>query len=696
MRPIESQVGRWTPSISRQSLRSLRLQVCVALTVAAAACAYVASKSSSDELRGAYRDSARDILEVATTAFDRSREPGMLDSEEMLRSQIRALLVAHPELDSVAVYRAGSGDALVSAGQRPPDAMENDLAVTAMNEGRGGSAEVRSDNRHAEVLVTPLEDDGRVVGALATSYDLGPAHELLGDRNERVALVLGLLLFSFTLFTAVVLGRGIFRPLDKLRLATQAVGAGDLSTRLGWRRKDELGELSRDFDAMAVDLEENNQRLEELAHRDPLTGLANHRRFQEVLGRELANARRDGRPLAVVIIDIDDFKRINDSRGHPFGDELLFAAAASLRSAMRDIGVVARVGGDEFGLVVPDADGSRALALAEAARVAVEAAAPMRGPLRCSAGIACFPEDARNAGALLQLADGALSWAKDAGRGRSRRYDPEHVFVVTEEQREDFSQMIGRTDALTPVFQPIVSLATGEAVGFEALARFEDKPALPPSWWFSQAHRFGLGAALEAEAVRMAIDAPDRPAGCFLSVNLSPSALASPEVNRLLPDELVGVVVEITEEERVLDVAALQRHRDPLRARGARIAVDDAGEGYAGLQQVMSMRADIIKLDRALVADVHSNPAKIALIGSLVHFARSTSAVICAEGVETLDELRVLIHLGVAYGQGWALGRPGVRWPEVDPEAVRVCREMRAEQAKVVPLGSKRSEATGA
>ena len=190
------------------------------------------------------------------------------------------------------------------------------------------------------------------------------------------------------------------------------------------------------------------------------------------------------------------------------------------------IAVVARVGGDEFGLVVPDADGSRALALAEAARTAVEAAAAMRGSLRCSAGIACYPEDARNAGALLQLADGALSWAKDSGRGRSRRYDPEHVFVVTEEQRDDFSAMIGRPDAVKPVFQAIVSLSTGKAVGYESLARFDGKPALPPSWWFSQAHRFGLGGALEAEAVRVALGTPDRPPDSFLSVNLSPSALA--------------------------------------------------------------------------------------------------------------------------------------------------------------------------
>ena len=363
---------------------------------------------------------------------------------------------------------------------------------------------------------------------------------------------------------------------------------------------------------------------------------------------------------------------------------------------MRDLGVVARVGGDEFGVVLPDTDASRAFALAEAARAAIEQAAPVSGTLRCSAGVASYPEDAKSAGALLQLAAGALAWAKESGRGRARRYDPEHVFVVTDEQREDFAALIARPAGRAPRRSSRSwRMASGEPVGYEALARFDGKPGLPPSWWFSQAHRFGLGAALEAESARAALAAPSRPAGTFLSINLSPSALASAEVAQQLPADLRGLVIEITEEERVLDVEGLQRDLEPLRARGARIAVDDAGEGYAGLQQVMSMRADIIKLDRALVADVNADPAKVALIGSLVHFARSTGAAICAEGIETLEELRVLIHLGVAYGQGWAVGRPGARWPRVNAEAARLCRELRSAQPRIVPVGRRRPDAEG-
>jgi diguanylate cyclase (GGDEF)-like protein len=670
-------------------LRSLRVQVTIALAVAAALCAYLASKSSSDELHGAYRDSAQTLLEDSTNKFENGVSPADLRRPEAIQRDLERLSAVHPELASVAVYRPGSSTPVASVGESARGSTELGLVTTALSSREQASAESRDGDRHDELLATPLAADGQLEAALVAGYDMRPFDAELADRNRRVAIVLGILLLSFTIFTALVLGRGIFRPLDRLRLATRAVGGGDLATRLGWRRRDELGMLSRDFDTMASDLEENNRRLEELAHRDPLTGLANHRHFQELLGKELELAGREGHSVAVALIDIDDFKRLNESRGHPFGDEVLSAAAAGLRTAMRDLGVLARVGGDEFGIILLDSEEGRAFALAEGARVAVEAAGPVPGSLRASAGVAVFPNDARTPGALLQLAAGSLEWAKSSGGGRTRAYDPEQVFVVTDEQREQFARLLAEEDAVHPVFQPIVSLASGEPVGYEALARFTGKPGLPPSWWFSQAHRFGLGAPLEADTVRLALAAPGRPDGCYISVNLSPSGLASPEVRDQLPDDLSGIVIEITEEERVRDLEALQRDLDSLRGRGARIAVDDAGEGYAGLQRVMSVRADVIKLDRSLVADVHHDAAKIALIGSLVHFARSTGSSICAEGIETLDELRVLIHLGVATGQGWALARPGEPWPRVNTEAARLCRELRKEQSKLVPLGSK-------
>jgi diguanylate cyclase (GGDEF)-like protein len=664
--PIEDVVARLRSS--RHLLRSLRFQVGVALLLVAAVCVHVAAGRSANELSGAYRDSAQASLRAATKSFEaRYREAGSTPL-----ALLRDLMRSHPELRSAFVYGRGHERPLASVGQSPPAGSD------------------------AERLVTRLTRRGRTTAALALTYDMRPAHRLLDERNQRVLISLAILAAAALAVVILLLERRIFRPLDRLRARAGAVGGGDLTTRLGWRGGDELGQLAGELDSMTAQLQDQRRELEELVQRDPLTELPNHRHFQEALAAEIERAGGSGRSFALVLLDIDDFKRINDARGHPYGDELLGEAAAGLRSAMRGLGVVARVGGDEFGLILPDADGKRAFALAEAARTAVELSAPVRGALCCSAGIACYPDDAKSARALLDLAGGALHWAKEGGRGRVRRYDPEHVFVVTGEQRQDFAALIARPDAVRPVFQPIVSLASGEPVGYEALARFEGKPGLPPSWWFAQAHRFGLGAALEAQAVQAALATGHRPPGTFLSVNLSPSALAQADVRNSLPRDLRGIVLEITEEERVFDVEGLQRHLDPLRARGARIAVDDAGEGYAGLRQVMSMRADIIKLDRSLVADVHADPAKVALIGSLVHFARSTTAAICAEGIETLDELRMLIHLGVAYGQGWTLSRPGAPWPRVNAEAARICRELRSTQAKIVPLSARAELRRGA
>jgi EAL domain-containing protein (putative c-di-GMP-specific phosphodiesterase class I) len=279
--------------------------------------------------------------------------------------------------------------------------------------------------------------------------------------------------------------------------------------------------------------------------------------------------------------------------------------------------------------------------------------------------------------------------AKRAGKGRHvvfradqhddliRRFpspgtaDPERVtwFERSEEQRNEVLRLLRSENAIVPVFQPILDLRSGDVAGFEALARFPDDPdRRPPNAWFAQAHRCGLGVQLEALAVHAALSQrDDAPAG-YLSVNLSPAALRADELWRGLASDLRGVVVEITEHELVADGQRLQAILDEARARGARIAVDDAGAGYAGLRQLMVLRPDLIKLDRGLVEEVATDEAKQALVECFVRFAERTNAAVCAEGIESLDDLVVLARLGVTYGQGYAIARPAPAWPE--PEAV--------------------------
>ena len=198
-----------------------------------------------------------------------------------------------------------------------------------------------------------------------------------------------------------------------------------------------------------------------------------------------------------------------------------------------------------------------------------------------------------------------------------------------------------------------------------------DGPFRPPDQWFNQAHRAGLGAQLEAAALRAALRAHDRPERTFLALNVSPGALLSPEVRAALPDDLEGIVIELTEHELFSADLALDRELDVLRSRGARIALDDAGNGYAGLQQIIRIAPDILKLDRSLVDGVHDDPHRFALLEALISFASTTRAAVCAEGVETLDDLAVLAAMDVTYAQGWALARPDAPWAVLAPAGGR-------------------------
>jgi diguanylate cyclase (GGDEF)-like protein len=417
------------------------------------------------------------------------------------------------------------------------------------------------------------------------------------------------------------------------------------------------------LDTLAARLAE----LEAQATTDPLTGIGNRRSFQMALETELKRATRDARPLTLVLIDLDGFKEINDTHGHPFGDGVLQMVAEKMRAALRATDVLARVGGDEFAILCPGTQREQAENLVERAR---EAAAGAIGgvSLTWSAGMAGFPQDAREGETLVDCADVALYCAKASGESSICHYDPEQSKTpASGGDHAAVELLLNLSDGIVPVYQPLVSLQTGEVAGYEALARFPHPPARRPDEWFAIAARCGLGPQLERRAVEAALAAPDRPKGTYLSFNFSASALMSDEVIAALPYDLSDLVIEITENERVADAGALAERLAPLRARGARVAVDDAGAGYSGLQQVMRIQPDLIKLDRSLVANVDSDPAKAALIDSFVRFAARTGADVCAEGIETPEELKVLADLDVTYGQGFGIARPAAPWAEVAP-----------------------------
>jgi EAL domain-containing protein (putative c-di-GMP-specific phosphodiesterase class I) len=239
----------------------------------------------------------------------------------------------------------------------------------------------------------------------------------------------------------------------------------------------------------------------------------------------------------------------------------------------------------------------------------------------------------------------------------------------------DCRPLLADPDDLTLVFQPIVDLAAATVAGYEALARFPGSAG--PDVWFAAAAEAGVAAELEALAIHKALAAvPSLPRDTFLTVNVSPHILGSAPVQDALatrPD-LHRVVVELTEHTPVHDLAALRRQTDELRARGALIALDDAGSGYSGLQQLAVLRPQVVKLDRALVSDADTDPVRVALAEMLGEFAGRIDAWLLAEGIETQAELAAFAQLGVPLAQGWLLGRPSPGFAPLAPETVRLIR----------------------
>jgi EAL domain-containing protein (putative c-di-GMP-specific phosphodiesterase class I) len=247
----------------------------------------------------------------------------------------------------------------------------------------------------------------------------------------------------------------------------------------------------------------------------------------------------------------------------------------------------------------------------------------------------------------------------------------------------DCRPLLADPDDLTLVFQPIVDLAGATVAGYEALARFPGTAG--PDVWFAAAAEAGLAAELEALAIHKALAVvPDLPENTFLTVNASPHLLGSAPVQDALagrPD-LHRVVVELTEHTPVHDLAALRRQCDELRQRGALIALDDAGSGYSGLQQLAALRPQVVKLDRALVSDADADPVRVALAEMLGEFAGRIDAWLLAEGLETAAELAAFARLGVPLGQGWLLGRPAPTFQPLAPEVTQLVR-MQVSRARL-------------
>ena len=412
------------------------------------------------------------------------------------------------------------------------------------------------------------------------------------------------------------------------------------------------------------------------ATHDALTGLPNRVLLQDRLSHALARSRRLPTTVAIVFVDLDDFKLVNDSLGHAAGDDLLHGMATRLAASIRPGDTAARLGGDEFAILLEDVTGeAEALAIAERLLPSLAMAFPVGGAevlVTPSLGLAVAEDGAMEPGELLRRADLAMYRSKAGGKNRVTVYRPEmqdavqaRVSLVSELRHaiEDGSLVLH--------YQPIVDLRTRRVSGVEALVRWEHptRGLLSPIEFVPLAEERDLIAPLGDFVLRAACAqvrawhsvVPD----LALNVNLSPRELLDPgAANRVLTAvyecgfDPTRLVLEITESVMLHDADATRDRLRHLREAGIAIALDDFGTGYSSLAYLTRFPVDVLKVDRAFVNATSRSDGERAVVDAIVHLARTIGLTTIAEGIETASQLNTLLEIGCTSGQGYLLGAP--------------------------------------
>jgi diguanylate cyclase (GGDEF)-like protein len=405
---------------------------------------------------------------------------------------------------------------------------------------------------------------------------------------------------------------------------------------------------------------------------DGLTGLGNHRSFQEELDRQIELYRRHQVPVALMLLDLDDLKVVNDGEGHPAGDRLIVGMANAIRDTLRYGDRAFRIGGDEFAVILPHTDADDALVAANRLRHFCLRPSAGERVIPFSGGISSVPQLTADRNELFRQADAALYRCKRGGRGTVAVFDPDRDLVPEAPDAAGSAAAVRdivRARNLTPVYQPIVDLRDGTVLGFEGLIRpGASSPFTNPGQLFAAAAAAGRTVELDLACFEVVaagsvhID-PQK----VLTINLSPQTLEMEDFTASWLLEILAryqvnpgrVIVELTEREAITDLDRLRHSVASLQRAGVRLAADDVGAGNAGLRLLSQVKFDIMKIDLSLVQDGAQRDSSRAVVRSLMDLAARQGAAAIAEGLETAEQLKSLRELGITTGQGYLLGRPG-------------------------------------
>jgi diguanylate cyclase (GGDEF)-like protein len=610
-----------------------------------------------------------DIVPHALAASAPFADDAARQAQEELEARIRTVFTTD-------VSYAPTGRALLRRAYEQWDALVKNLRTIVPGSSPADQAKVVYDSVAIEVpkVLTLLDEVGSTSRAAARA-DLAKNADV-----ERAALagLIGFALVALALMVGLArrLSAEVLQPVGALRTSANLLARGDVAQRVAVERDDELGDLARSFNAMAEAVADSQRVLTSQANHDSLTGLANRAAFDSRVREALSSPDRREGTQAMLFVDLDDFKDVNDVLGHAAGDELLRAVGARLSEIVRPGDLVARLGGDEFALLLDGIpDEAAAYDLANRAVVALATPIQIHGSsieVGASIGLA-MRRPGTDLETMMREADIAMYSAKSNGKNRVERYDATLHTAVLDQQslRQDIPGAAARGELVLD-YQPIVDLNVGTLVGVEALVRWQHptRGLLPPSAFIQLAEDTGaiteIGTwVLTCAAAQVRNWQRRYRSDLFLSVNVSMRQLEEQTFVELVTGVLAStgldarcLVLEITESVLADPAGGAAVALEALRRKGARVALDDFGTGYSSIGYLQELPVDVLKIDRSFVSGPHAHGPGEALLEGIVGLGRHLGLDVIPEGIEHPSELRRLQALGCHTGQGFLFSRP--------------------------------------
>jgi len=469
----------------------------------------------------------------------------------------------------------------------------------------------------------------------------------------------------------------IVSPIDNLLAVMKKVTLNmDLSQRVNsssW--SSELKQLSEYFNHLLQTIQDYSVKLEELSIRDPLTGLFNRRKFQEFLQNEIVRSTRHGHGFSVIMVDLDDFKYINDTFGHPVGDMVLREVTTLLGTDLRRVDILARLGGDEFAIILPETDVARGLQVANKVHQALAEKVielPV-GKLSVTASFSMvsFPEDAKTEDELYSAMDVILYKAKTSGKNQvmTAGHEEDHGMMKIFRQG-DLLRSAAREDRIEAFLQPIVNVKTGEVMAYEVLGRIRDgEKYIPAEEFVEVAEDLGMAKDMDREVFRKGLEhykvvSAGKPK-TKLFFNLFPSCFRDLEWVRGIPNMATSfgvpcesIVLEITEREALPNIIKVGKMIEELRTDHISVALDDFGSGFSSFIYLKHLPVDYVKIEGSFIRKIVLDDRDRIMVEHMNSLAHQFGIRTVAEFVEDEATAKIIEHIGVDFAQGYYYGRP--------------------------------------